>query len=303
MAVEIVFNSGSLYVDGQEISVPSHDLIDIAGQGANGIVFRARHRLLNRVEALKIWIPKIGDRRDKITQGIYETQSQASALNAQVVSILNTQVVDGYFCASMEYFESKSLKDWIKDADLSFKWLSAMKYIMLIEQTSSRDLYHGDPHLGNILIDDTGSLKLCDYGTSFFGNTESSWERHWKIVEEVTQKLLSGFATYKIAEIEFSARFPDNSYKEMLNDLWNICGVIGSEVYMFSDGIDHLHHDQRKILMPLLQSKKNADGSGAYDTSGSFRRLLARRRAENLPFEAVAIQHPCKTTGSEGADR
>jgi serine/threonine protein kinase len=280
MEHKIVLENGAAYIDGKQFPLKTHELVEVAGKGANGVVFKAKHRFLDRVEAVKLWLPRPDDRRDKIKQGIYETQNHAATVHPQVIKILHADIIDGIYCATMDYFNGGSLRNWIKDADSTFKWTAAYAYLELIEQTSSPSLYHGDPHAGNVLIDDFNHLVLCDYGTSYYSSTEDSWDRHWKIVDEVMRQLLSHFATFELARAEHPAVFPKNSYQEMLKDYRFVFGVLGAEVYMFHDGIDRLHEDQKKVLRPLVEAGKNADGTGAYEISNHVKRIIARRRAE-----------------------
>src|SRR5215203_4854041 len=117
-----------------------------------------------------------------------------------------------------------------------------------------------DPHAGNVLIDDYNHLALCDFGTSYYNSTVDSWARHWRIVDEVMRQLLSHFATFEIARAEYPAVFPKNSYREMLEGYRYVFGVLGAEVHMFSDGIDHLHEDQRKILRLYGRQERTPTG-------------------------------------------
>lgn len=281
MKHQIHLKNGFAYIAGRQFPLKTHELLEIAGQGANGVVFKARHKFLNRIEAVKLWLAAPNDIRDKVKQGIYETQNQAAAAHEQVIKILNADVIDGIYCASMDYFDGGNLRNWIKDADSAFKWRAADAYLQLIADTSTPNLYHGDPHAGNVLIGDGGHLALCDYGTSYYSKTEESWARHWRIVDEVMRHLLSHFATFNLARTQHPAMFPTSSYKKMLQDYSDVIGVLGAEIYMFSDGIEHLHDDQKRVLLPLWDAKKNADGTGAYEITPHVKRIVARARAKN----------------------
>jgi hypothetical protein len=157
------------------------------------------------------------------------------------------------------------------------KWKAAYAYLELIEETSTPKLYHGDPHGGNVLIDNYGQLALCDYGTSYYSAGEQSWRRHWRIVDEVMRSLLSHFATFDLCRAEFPAIFPTNTVEDMMRDYYHVFGALGGEVHMFSDGIENLHEDQRSVLRPLLESGRQADGSDWRDIS-KIREIIKRRR-------------------------
>jgi serine/threonine protein kinase len=199
---KIILKNGGALIDGKLFALTSHELTKIIGFGANGVVFKANNKRLMRIEAVKLWVPRDGDRRDKVKQGLLETQRQAAASHPQVIKIFYADVINGKFYTTMEYFEGGSLKSWAGQADLILKWGAAFAYLQLIKETSKPDLYHGDPHAGNVLIDEYGQLALCDYGTSYYSNSEESWQRHWRIVDEGMKLLLAGFATFDLCRAE-----------------------------------------------------------------------------------------------------
>jgi eukaryotic-like serine/threonine-protein kinase len=94
---------------GPALRLTSHELTKITGFGANGVVFKANNKLLKRIEAVKLSIPRDGDRRDKVKQGLLETQRQAAASHPQVIKIFHADVINGTFYTTMEYFVGGSL--------------------------------------------------------------------------------------------------------------------------------------------------------------------------------------------------
>ena len=278
---KITLKNGRALIDGKPFALASHELTEIIGFGANGVVFKANNKLLKRIEAVKVWISRDIDRHDKVKQGLLETQRQAAAAHPQVIKIFHADLIEGTFYATMEYFEGGSLRSWATKADLVLKWGAAFAYLQLIKETSKPDLYHGDPHVGNVLIDEYGQLALCDYGTSYYSTSNKSWQRHWRIVDEVMRLLLAGFATFDLCRAEYPAMYPKNGVEEMIQDYSYVYGALGGEVYMFSDGIEHLHEDQKRLLRPLFEARKRADGTGAFEISPHMRRIMARRRSQN----------------------
>jgi serine/threonine protein kinase len=70
----IGLENGAEHINGQQFPLKTHELIEVAGNGANGVVFKAKHRFLNRVEAVKLWLPRACHRRDKIKQALHESR-------------------------------------------------------------------------------------------------------------------------------------------------------------------------------------------------------------------------------------
>jgi serine/threonine protein kinase len=81
------------------------------GRGANGVVFEVVNRLLNRREALKVWLTlRVGDTRDKIEQGIQEARKASIAAPAHAVTVYHANILAGFFYATMEYVDGLTLK-------------------------------------------------------------------------------------------------------------------------------------------------------------------------------------------------
>ena len=58
MQDKIVLENGTAYIDGKPFPLKTHELIEVAGRGANGVVFKAKHLFLDRIEAVKLWFAK-----------------------------------------------------------------------------------------------------------------------------------------------------------------------------------------------------------------------------------------------------
>ncbi len=164
------------------------------GRGANGVVFDAHHKLLNKPRALKVWLNlRTSDERDKVAQGIAEAQKLAAADPKWVAIIYDAEVADGFFYSSMEKIEGETLKSALKKNPSKLdRWWLARLYMNAISHTTNEEDAHGDPHPGNVMVfhyqenkyDGGTRLKLLDFGTSMFSGPVFSRDRHWKIVGE-----------------------------------------------------------------------------------------------------------------------
>jgi serine/threonine protein kinase len=196
-AVEVAkLQNGRIIIGEKVFPLENYEVRAIIGAGANGIVFFAKNTLLNRDEAIKIWLTlRPGDQRDKIKQGILEAQRQASERSAFVVEILHAAIMDGV---------SVNFKEYLKGASYLERWEAALNYLHVMQQTTSQTLFHGDPHLGNVLVgphpnnvSNLRGMKLCDYGTSLYLGKKGAWERHCRVVDEVFRRSLAKFSSFK----------------------------------------------------------------------------------------------------------
>ncbi|WP_421253328.1 protein kinase domain-containing protein [Aeromonas jandaei] len=207
ISIKDINNEQTLCINKQPII--SHEILDTLGSGANGIVYLARNKILDRKEAIKIWIrTKKKDNRDKVIQGIHEARKLAAANNEHSVEIYSAQIFEGVPFVTMEYVKGNTLREYIKTSDDKTKIKMAYLYLEAIEGTTRKNLVHGDPHLSNVLVyrynpdmfSDEIKIKLCDFGTSIFSGRESSSVRHWRIVEESIIEITKNMKDFNYAQ-------------------------------------------------------------------------------------------------------
>lgn len=225
--MEIYIENSKLYVGGIEFN--NYSIIEEIGRGANGIVYLAKNLILEREEALKIWIKQNDlDNRDKLKQGLYEVQKLAKVNGNNAVQIYNAQIFNEHMIASMEYFNGSALNNFIADKNAKQTCDILKYYLEAIEQTSNMETFHGDAHGNNVLIrinksrfEQTIELKLCDFGTSFFSGKEKSFERHWRVIRNTILNCTKKMHSFKTAEkyLESLEKRSSKTQKSMIDDI------------------------------------------------------------------------------------
>lgn len=240
-----------LWVSGQPFPLGAYIFEREIGSGANGFVFKAQSALLKRDEAVKLWLPRAGDRRNKVHQGMLEAQKQASVLHSQVIQIFHADIMDGIFFSTMQFLDAPNLRTWCKStaATMIHRWAVATNYLTLIKETSKPDLFHGDPHAGNVLISSELRPWLCDYGTSYYSSRDKSWQRHWTIVDEVMRLLFAPFITFSECRRRHPEIVPADSADSMVRAYEAIIFQMGLEVFKERDKTKLLTPEQRLRLM------------------------------------------------------
>jgi WD40 repeat protein len=94
-------------------SIPGYELLEVLGEGGMGVVFKARHRALNRVVALKMVVHAAGDGRFRI-----EAEAAARLLHPHVVQIFEVGEVNGRPFLALEYCPGGSLADRLNGTPL-----------------------------------------------------------------------------------------------------------------------------------------------------------------------------------------
>src|SRR5262245_33674610 len=148
---------------------PFHDyeILDRVGAGAMGTVFKARHKKLGRIVALKVLRPSLARDARFVDRLRREARIVAALNHPHIVTGYDLGEEGGYHYFVMEFVEGKALSallaEWgIFAEDQVLK--VATQVAAALDHAFQRNVIHRDVKPGNILIDETGSVKLTDMG-------------------------------------------------------------------------------------------------------------------------------------------
>jgi formylglycine-generating enzyme required for sulfatase activity/predicted Ser/Thr protein kinase len=136
------------------------------GEGGMGVVYRAFDARLQRTVALKVLAPKTAadpDRRRRLGR---EARA-ASALNhPNIITIHDIDEQDGIDFLVMEFVEGRSLAQSIPDGGLPVDRAVgyAGEIAAALEAAHTAGIVHRDIKPGNILVSNTGPVKVLDFG-------------------------------------------------------------------------------------------------------------------------------------------
>lgn len=176
-----------------QVTIPGFTIGNYIGGGANGDVYEAKDDLLQRKVAIKIWNER-GESRAKS-----EISKIAKFQHELFVSTYQFGIIDGKQYAIMEFVDGVNGKEWIKENpsfnDKKKVWKSYSKALQRLYRAGE---FHGDPHLGNVLIkyesenyeEPSIMVKLADTGTSLFWDSHKEFEnRDLKLILETAHKI------------------------------------------------------------------------------------------------------------------
>src|SRR6185312_10342522 len=92
------------------LAVGRYVLLDLIGQGARGRVYKARHRLMDRVVALKAILPDHALSRSTVARFFREMKIVAMVDHPNVVRAIDADDHEGFPYIVMEYLEGKDLE-------------------------------------------------------------------------------------------------------------------------------------------------------------------------------------------------
>lgn len=144
-----------------------YEILDRVGGGAMGTVFKARHKRLNRIVALKVLKPSLARDKRYVDRLRREARIVASLSHPYIVTGYDLGEEGGYHFFVMEFVEGRSLRqllvEWGMFAE-DYVVTVARQVAEALDHAYQRDVIHRDIKPGNILIDDAGKVKLTDMG-------------------------------------------------------------------------------------------------------------------------------------------
>lgn len=151
--------------------IPGYEILDTIGHGGMGVVYRARHLLLNREVALKLIRPE--KMRDEASTASFkarfrrEAESVASINHPNVVQIYETGDYDGTLFLAMELVKGQSLQKHIDSNGVMSPQAAAGMFIKLamgLQAVHEKQIIHRDLKPENILLNEQLEPKISDFG-------------------------------------------------------------------------------------------------------------------------------------------
>src|SRR5215467_6477982 len=156
-----------------------YELLEEIGRGAQGVVYRARQKSLNRIVALKIiglghWATKAHVKRFRL-----EAEAAARLDHPFIVPIHEIGESNGSCYFSMQLVEGGQLDQVVKREPMPSRTAAELiaKLARTVHHAHQRGILHRDIKPGNILLDVKGDPHLTDFGLARLLETESSVTR------------------------------------------------------------------------------------------------------------------------------
>jgi serine/threonine-protein kinase len=148
-------------------AVGKYQILSNLGSGGFGTVFLAKDAWIEKKVAIKVPHRQSGDFDDLLL----EPRLLAALDHPNIVGILTAERVDGVFFIVMEYVKGESLEA-VLDREKSLDVPRAVNYIFQIlkgvEHAHENQVLHRDLRPANVLVSESGLVKVADFGTSRF---------------------------------------------------------------------------------------------------------------------------------------
>ncbi|MDA0840435.1 MAG: protein kinase [Planctomycetota bacterium] len=158
-------------------------ITDFLGQGAMGDVFRAQQHSLKRVVAIKFLGREFSRRHDLIQRFEREAHAVARLNHQNVAQVYDFgESNDGLHYLVMEYVDGGSLEDiaqkeWRIEPDRALNYMSQAAAGTANAQEAG--ILHRDIKPGNLLVSQSGIVKVVDFGLAKTNYESSSGDLTW----------------------------------------------------------------------------------------------------------------------------
>jgi serine/threonine-protein kinase len=188
-----------------ELTLGAYVLLDKLGRGGMGEVYKARHRRLDRVVALKTIRPDRLDRPELVARFQREARLTARLHHPNLVLVYDADEVNGKHFFTMEFVDGETAAQRLaRSAPLPVAMACdiARQAALGLQHAHERDLVHRDVKPSNLLIaTGAGAVKVLDLGLAFLSDAFAAHD-----AEALTSSgELMGTADYMAPEQSFDA--------------------------------------------------------------------------------------------------
>jgi serine/threonine protein kinase len=154
---------------GQELFVGPYVVLDRIGTGGMGTVFKAVHRELRAVVALKVLPPSVARSRGPAVERFRrEAEALAKLQHPNIVRCFeHMKEADGAYYLVMEYVEGKNLKYLVEEVGV-FPVGQAIECLLQVakglQAAHSLKIIHRDIKPANLILDPTNTVRILDFG-------------------------------------------------------------------------------------------------------------------------------------------
>jgi serine/threonine protein kinase/Leucine-rich repeat (LRR) protein len=273
--------------------IDNYVILDTLDTGGMGLVFKALHRSMNRVVALKLLPAAMMGARDTVKRFQREVQAAAALSHPNIVAAYDAHQSDEIAYLVLEYVEGINLFRLVKEQG-PLPVAVAANYVRQaatgLAYLHSRGLIHRDVKPANLILAADGTVKLLDMGLVRFASSEDL--SCAEMDQELTQAgIVIGTVAYMSPEQALDTRSADQR-----SDIYSLgCTLFflltGRSLYHEETGMKTLLAHREQPVPTIREFCEDAPVT----LDAVFRTMVAKRPADRLQTmsEIVAALDAC----------
>ncbi len=281
---------------GKGLVIGGYTILDKIGAGGMGQVFKAQHRRMDRLVAIKMLPASFTKDASAIARFERETKAAAKLLHSNIVTAFDADQAGGVCFLVMEYVEGIDLAQRVQQQGrLSVD--QAVEYILQaargLEYAHKKGIVHRDIKPANLLLDAEGTVKILDMGLARLNDPSAAAQ------DGLTQSgQVMGTVDYMAPEQAFDTRHADARA-----DIYSLgCSLyrllVGENVYGGETLVQKLLN-HREAPIPDLRAKR-PDVPRRLDAV--FQRMVAKKPEKRFQTmsEVAAALAACRGAVASG---
>lgn len=141
--------------------IGDYEILDTLGSGGMGRVYRVRHIISDRIEAMKILLPDLAERKELGDRFLREIKLVASLNHPNITSLCTALTINNQLIMVMEFVDGVTLTELLNSGPISIpnahnyldQALSALGY------AHQKGIIHRDIKPANIMLTPSGAIK------------------------------------------------------------------------------------------------------------------------------------------------
>jgi serine/threonine-protein kinase len=147
-------------------TVGDYEVVSVLGEGGMGKVYKARHIISRRMEALKILLPDVASTAGLTDRFLREIRVLASLDHPNIAALHTAVRVDNQLVMVLEFVDGITLEQKLKQGRIPVP--QATNYIIQVlsalEYAHAQGVIHRDIKPANMMLSPSGVVKLMDFG-------------------------------------------------------------------------------------------------------------------------------------------
>ena len=152
---------------------PRYRIIAPLGEGGMGVVYKAEHKLMERIVALKVISKRLTANEQAVERFRREVRAAAMLQHTNIVTAYEAEEVNGLLFLVMEYVEGISLDRFAAKQKNPIPVAMACHFIrqaaLGLQHAHRQGMVHRDIKPQNLMLTRKGQIKILDFGLARFG--------------------------------------------------------------------------------------------------------------------------------------
>ena len=147
-------------------AISHYKILEKLGEGGMGVVYKAQDTKLDRIVALKFLSKNLLCAEEAKARFVQEAKAASALDHPNIATIYEIDEAEGECFMAMAYIEGKSIKELIKEKELSIEEILEIG-IQIAEgltKAHQKGIVHRDIKSDNVMVTDEGEVKIMDFG-------------------------------------------------------------------------------------------------------------------------------------------